>query len=170
MFDTEKGEFTDHFAHVNDIIEKGDYKEDTDRSVVTIGTFHGGRPSGLTWQWRSKRILDGFLYGRVHGEGKFTGDDITFIYPDFLTGLRGTFVNGVLEHATAVNIVAERCVDGLKELKLEASGEVTVKWKREEANTTCILDSTQKSWIHMKRSLSMLINLLYQDLKKECLL
>ena len=111
MFDTEKGDFTDPFAHVNDIIEKGDHKENTDRSVVTIGTFHGGRPYSLTWQWRSKRILDGFLYGRLLGEGKFTGDDITFIYPDFLTGLRGTFVNGVLEHATAVNIVAERCVD-----------------------------------------------------------
>ena len=137
---------------MNDVIEKGNYKEDTDRRVVTIGAFHGGRPNGLTWQWRSKRILDGFLYGKVNDEGKFTGDDITFIYPDFLTGLTGSFVNGVLEHATAVNIVAERCVAGIKELKFEASSEENVSWKREEANATYIGQHPKVMDPHEKKS------------------
>jgi len=152
LFDKEKDIFTDHFAHVNDLIEEGNYKEDTDQRVVTIGTFRKGRPTGLTWQWRTKRILDGFLYGKVNNEGKFTGDEITFIYPDFLTGLRGTFVNGVLEQATAVNIIAERCKGGIKELKLEDSNEVTVRWKREEANSTYIGQHPKVMDPHEKKS------------------
>ena len=94
----------------------------------------------------------------VDNEGKFTGEDITFIYPDFLTGLKGTFVNGVLEHATAVNIVAERCVAGIKELKVEASSEVTVTWKREETNSTHIgqhpkiMDPHEKKSVYVDQS------------------
>ena len=44
---------------------------------------------------------------------------ITFIYPYFLMGLRGTFYKGVLQTATAVDLAAERCNNGVKEVKIE---------------------------------------------------
>ena len=144
LFDPEEGVFTEHFAHFNDITDKEDRSEDSKRRVVTVGTFTEGLPAGLTWQWRSKRMLDGFLYGKVNAEGKFTGDKITFIYPDFLTGLRGTFVNGRLKHATAVDIIAERCVDGTKELKIEPSKKRNLTWTRIEANATYIGQNPQE--------------------------
>ena len=63
---------------------------------MTIGHFEAGQPSGLAWQWRSERDLEGFLYGDLRAsEGRgFTGDDILYVYPDFVTGLRGKFRNG----------------------------------------------------------------------------
>ena len=69
----------------------------------------------------NKMKKNGFLYGKVDRNGKFSGKNITFIYPDFLTGLRGTFEEGVMRYATAVDVVAERCNNGVKELKLEHS-------------------------------------------------
>lgn len=35
------------------------------------------------------RVADGFLYGVLDSVGEFTGGDITFLYPDLLTGIRG---------------------------------------------------------------------------------
>ena len=96
MFDPEDGVFTEHFAHFNDVMGQADHDEETDRRVVTVATFVDGIPTGLTWQWKTRRMLDGFLYGEVNMQGKFTGEEITFIYPDFLTGLRVTFINGEL--------------------------------------------------------------------------
>ena len=69
--------------------------------------------------------------------GQFTGHDITFVYPDFLTGLRGEFEQGVLRDATTVDIVGERCNDGIKELLVEtAANDGNVRWIKEEANHT----------------------------------
>jgi hypothetical protein len=45
------------------------------------------------------------------------GDNIAFIYPDFETALIGEFVNKVMISAKPTKIVAERCKDGIKELK-----------------------------------------------------
>ena len=83
--------------------------------------------------------MDGFLYGVVDHEGDFTGDNIAFIYPDFSTGLRGTFVRGVLHNATAVDVVAERCYEGIKEIRMKPSEyEEEVIWEKEETNVTNI--------------------------------
>ena len=119
----------------------GDYDEDDpeERRVITIGTFVKNIPYGLTWQLRSTRRLDGFLYGLVDQEGRFTGDDLTFIYPDLLTGLRGMFVNGVLQQARAVDVVSERCAGGKKELIMEPSdNDSDVVWKKHKTNTDYI--------------------------------
>ncbi len=74
--------------------------------------------------------------------GRFTGDKITFIYPDLRTGLRGSFSNGRLVEATEVRIVAERCRGGLKELlfappskRRKIAGGVPL-WRCEETNST----------------------------------
>ena len=46
-----------------------------------------------------------------------TGDNIAFIYPDFETALLGKFQDGVMIAAKPTNIIAERCKNGVKELK-----------------------------------------------------
>ena len=63
-----------------------------DRRLITVGKFTEHIPSGVTWQYRSHTKMAGFLYGQDDEKGEFTGADLTFIYPDFLTGLRGSFV------------------------------------------------------------------------------
>ena len=126
LYDQLAGQFTTHYVGWND---GPDQKED--RRLITIGSFAENLPSGLAWQWRSRRRMDGFLYGVVDNNGEFTGENIAFIYPDFLTGLRGTFDNGVLRNATAVDVVAERCNNGVKELKLNPSKhDANVVWEK----------------------------------------
>jgi hypothetical protein len=68
-------------------------------------------------------LTQGWLYGPVDPQGHFTGPSITFLYPDLLTGLRGAFREGALEAAVEVEVVAERCRHGLKELQMVERGE-----------------------------------------------
>ena len=132
LYDPVTGQFTNLYAGWND-------GQKEDRILVTIGLFAENIPAGLAWQWRSRRKLDGFLYGEVDHGGQFTGEQISFIYPDFLTGLRGTFENGVLQRAQAVDVVAERCNNGVKELKLKPSKhDKDVVWEKEETNASYI--------------------------------
>ena len=49
------------------------------------------------------------LYGKVDENGEFNGGNISFIYPDFPTGLTGTLRAGSLISARAVDFVGERC-------------------------------------------------------------
>ena len=97
----------------------------------------------MAWQWKSDRMLEGFLYGEVDQEGKFTGDEITFIYPDLLTGLHGKFVDGEVLEARAVDIVAERCQQGIKEIKLKLNTRDNTLWKPELSNSDQILTYTK---------------------------
>ena len=110
---------------------------------VTVGPFYNNRPSGKAWQWKSERMREGFLYGEVDQEGKFTGDEITFIYPDLLTGLHGKFINGEVLEARAVDIVAERCQQGIKEIKLKLNTRDNTLWKPELSNSDQILTYTK---------------------------
>ena len=80
--------------------------------------------------------MKGFLYGEVDRRGQFSGDNITFIYTDFVTGLRGRYEYeyGVLVWPTAVKIVGERCREGIKEIMVEtADSDEDVRWEKEEA-------------------------------------
>ena len=159
LYQPNTGEFTEHFAHYNDQME-GSHDVDTDRKLVTIGTFVRNIPTGLTWQWRSKRMAEGFLYGEVDRRGQFTNGEVVFVYPDFLTGLRGKFLHGVLVDATAVDIVGERCKGGIKEILVEPiARDADVKWERMEANHWFIgqhpqvTDPYEKKSVYVKRSL-----------------
>ena len=38
------------------------------------------------------------------------------MYPDFLTGIKGTFENGKLVSGKAVDVIGERCFNGIKEI------------------------------------------------------
>ena len=41
LYHPSTGEYSDHYAHYNDIMEENNHLVDTDRRVVTIGTFAG---------------------------------------------------------------------------------------------------------------------------------
>ena len=68
-------------------IHEGDYVVDDGDSKRTVGKVSGSVIQGLAWQWRGDHRIDGFLYGRVDRWGRFTGSNITFLYPDLLTGM-----------------------------------------------------------------------------------
>ena len=68
----------------------------------------------LDW---SKRLLEGFLYGEVDESRRLTGPAILYLYPDMVTGILGTWREGRLVEGRAVDILAERCQHGLKELR-----------------------------------------------------
>ena len=71
------------------------------------------------------------MYGVVDEAGGFTGDNI-FIYPDFLTGIQGQFLDGELVWGLAVDIIAERCNLGIKEIKVRSSKhDPEVVWRKE---------------------------------------
>ena len=114
--------------------------EDGIMGGLTIGHFLGNtpQPNSLMWQWRGDELHHGFLYGRVGSSGLFTGDNIAFIYPDLKTGLRGKFINGELVEATAVEIVAHRIRNGVKELKFKEAEPFNVVWTRDVSNETHI--------------------------------
>ena len=98
--------------------------------------FSNEKPQGKAWQWRSGRMLEGFLYGKVDQEGKFTGDEITFLYPDLLTGLHGKFVDGEVQEARAVDIVAERCQQGIKEIGLMLNTRDNTVWRPADSESS----------------------------------
>ena len=112
---------------------------DAEKGCVTIGHFEAGQPSGLTWQWMSERYLEGYLYGDLkasRGRG-FTGDDILYVYPDFVTGLRGKFRNGEAVELRSVVVTSERCNQGIKEVRTKPLSDKTV-WQRWISNATHI--------------------------------
>ena len=98
--------------------------------------FSNEKPQGKAWQWKSGRMLEGFLYGEVDQEGKFTGDEITFLYPDLLTGLHGKFVDGEVQEARAVDIVAERCQQGIKEIGLMLNTRDNTVWRPADSESS----------------------------------
>ena len=112
--------------------------EDRFKGGFTIGSFVGDKPHGLTWQWKGGELYHGLLYGLVDSAGMFTGDNITFIYPDLQTGLQGRFLKGELVEAKTVEIVSERSHNGLKELRFEKARPFNVIWNRDMADDSYI--------------------------------
>ena len=117
---------------------------DADKGYVTIGLFKNNIPQGLAWQWKSERLLEGFLYGEVDEKGRFTGEEVTYIYPDLLTGLHGKFLNGEVVEARAVDIVAERCHQGMKQIKVRLNKKAETVWKVEHSTSDHIISYTNK--------------------------
>ena len=60
------------------------------------------------------------------------GTDMVFIYPDMKTLLIGKFENGIMIRGRPAKIKAERCNDGLKEIKISKvkTGAPTFKYSR----------------------------------------
>ena len=148
LHDRVTGRFLEHYAYYNDGEIKENLQEEEkklEESVVTVGRFVGARPVGQVWQWRSRKVRDGFLYGNVTVNGEMTGDLVTFLYPDLVTGLRGKFVKGEMLEAVEVAVTGERCRNGMKELKLRVKKKRQhISWTREDTNDTYIGMHTQQ--------------------------
>ena len=155
--------FSKHTFGYNDVLS-GDHTDDNDSRRRTVSKFSQGLPTGLTWQWRSKRQIEGMLYGHVDLSGKFTGHKIIFIYPDFLTGIKGKFLDGELVSGVAVDVVGERCNIGLKEIIVEPSKhDPEVIWRKEPNSNQlslphyvgqhpCVMDPHERKSVYIDES------------------
>jgi len=68
-----------------------------------IGSFHRGLPTGYCWLAKEGQ---GWLFGEVDERGRFSGDNIAYIYPDLLTAITGTFEKEQLVEARSSKIIA----------------------------------------------------------------
>ena len=59
-----------------------------------VGYFHRGLPTGYCWLAKEGQ---GWLFGEVDERGRFSGDNIAYIYPDLLTAITGTFEKEVIK-------------------------------------------------------------------------
>ena len=124
---------------------------DAEKGYITISHFEAGSPRGLTWRWQSERILEGFLYGDLEDGGRFTGDDLIYIYPDLETGLRGRFVDGEAVAVRSVLLTSERCNQGLREVRTRNTEDATT-WRRRLSDRFHISDHPLVMEPHEARS------------------
>lgn len=75
-----------------------------DGSVVTRGLHKGGRRSGVLQTFDE---FGGSVIGTVDSEGRLTGDNIAYVYPDKETALIGQFEDGQLVSARAAKILKD---------------------------------------------------------------
>ena len=63
--------------------------------------YQHGLPSGLCWQ-----LLPGggLLHGQLDTSGQLSGAAITFLYPDLVTALTGTYVRGRMVAAVSAKV------------------------------------------------------------------
>jgi len=79
--------------------------------LTFIGIHTNGKPTGTCW-----KIIEGggCLVGVVDLEGKLSGPNLAYIYPDFTTALVGEFVDGDMvsaQHCTVTgNILESGCI------------------------------------------------------------
>ncbi len=69
--------------------------------LVFVGQYHRGLPIGPCWLAREGQ---GWLYGQVDEKGRFSGENIAFVYPDRVTSLVGHFYREVMLRAFASRI------------------------------------------------------------------
>ena len=68
----------------------------------------------IDWYLQGHFDNSGYTVGRVDEEGKLTGDNIAYIYPDWRSGLVGRFEDGVLVSARLCPLVGCYEESGLK--------------------------------------------------------
>ena len=89
----------------------------------------------------------------------FTDDDMTFIYPDMRTALVGKFKNIVMIEGRHTNIVAERCNDGIKEIRVSPPriNSPNVSFQRNtriRIHHPRIMDPFEKNTVYINRTAS----------------
>ena len=81
------------------------------QQVTWLGRYHSGRPSGHCWEWREG---GGWITGEIQRKtGEFSGEKITFLFPDLEIGYFGHFVKGVMVDAVPALIESVNFVDGI---------------------------------------------------------
>ena len=102
-------------------------KEDDDDVLTMIANAEckngriSGKPLGKVWKipntHSQQQFRDGFFYGALDTiDGRFSGDDVAFIFPDMKTVLVGKFREGYMVAGRESKIIAERCNNGIKEV------------------------------------------------------
>ena len=91
--------------------------DESDGNLVFAGRYERGLPSGPCWL---RREGQGWIYGDVNpADGRFTGTNIAYVYPDLSTCLHGEFANETLVSATAKEVAdADLDESGIMCLKL----------------------------------------------------
>ena len=89
----------------------------------------------------------------------FSGDNLTYIYPDLRTALHGKFTNGKLVSAAEVAVVGHRCAGEMQELLLEkVQHQSGTTWTSESVNSSYIgskprvRDPLERSSVYVSRS------------------
>ena len=85
----------------------------------------------------------------------FLEEDITFIYPDMSTVLKGKFKDGVMIEARRSKVIAERCNDGIKEILVSSpkSDSPVFSFKRNNkfrVYEPTIMDPMEKNTVYVK--------------------
>eukprot|EP00088_Acartia_fossae_P044428 TRINITY_DN4716_c0_g1_i9.p1 TRINITY_DN4716_c0_g1~~TRINITY_DN4716_c0_g1_i9.p1 ORF type:complete len:266 (+),score=51.09 TRINITY_DN4716_c0_g1_i9:36-833(+) len=68
-----------------------------------VGWFKGGLATGFSWQHVRG---EGWLVGCLDNKGKFTGEEIAYLYPDLETAILGKFEDGVLISGQPARVVS----------------------------------------------------------------
>eukprot|EP00094_Tigriopus_californicus_P003549 TCALIF_03414-PA protein Name:"Similar to setd7 Histone-lysine N-methyltransferase SETD7 (Halocynthia roretzi)" AED:0.32 eAED:0.39 QI:0/0/0/0.5/1/1/2/0/799 len=80
-----------------------------------IFNYENGFPVGQAWL---NLIGGGFFVGRLDKHHKFTGSNISFVYPDYEAAYVGQFDDFVMQAARKSKVIGEKCSErGIKELK-----------------------------------------------------
>eukprot|EP00092_Neocalanus_flemingeri_P016786 GFUD01018155.1.p1 GENE.GFUD01018155.1~~GFUD01018155.1.p1 ORF type:complete len:540 (-),score=94.96 GFUD01018155.1:837-2456(-) len=77
----------------------------------SMGRYYRGVMRG--WYWKGHYDFSGYLVGKVDDEGKLTGEDIAYIYPDFKLAIKGKFVDGVLIEGHQCDLIGSYMDDGI---------------------------------------------------------
>jgi len=77
----------------------------------SMGRYYRGVLRG--WHWQGHYDFSGFTVGKVDDEGKLTGDDIAYIYPDFKMAIRGKFVDGILVEGHQCDVIGSYMDNGI---------------------------------------------------------
>jgi len=146
LYDPADDKFVPHVAGWNDRVEYDDNGEELEenRRVVTIARFNEGRPTGRVWQWVGRGELEGWLYFEDIKGTHLRGSQVLFLYPDLTTGLRGEWTGEKIVHPKVVELVAERCRDGLKE--------VSTKGGEEEWGKDGSMDPQERKQVYVAKS------------------
>lgn len=68
-------------------------------------SFEHGYPAGPCWRREEGK---GYIYGHLNYLGRFTGDDIVYLFPDLQTCLRGRFKDGKMITAKECSVKSAR--------------------------------------------------------------
>jgi len=80
------------------------------QQVCWLSRYKNGIPYGQCWEWKEG---GGYITGCVDEEGKFTGKEIAFLYPDLQTALLGEFNDGVMVAARPARLEAIEIVNDI---------------------------------------------------------
>ena len=116
-------------------LQDGRIKELRDNGIGFLGLFKNGKLDGPVWHGLiGEPVLgQGFLYGHLNKKGKLTGDDVAYIYPDYVTSLVGQFEDKIMKSARESKITQLTCVDGLIQAKFSRPAENSVSFYYDQA-------------------------------------